>query len=132
MQKTILNHVAILVRSVDSAATFLSSYGFHTGPKETWDGEGTAEIYVGCEDQTAKLLLMEPVKQGAYTRAMEKRGPGLHHIAIDVMNLELTKKEEAIVMTLGLDNIRPSKDDNTWLAVGERRIKFAELLLEKN
>lgn len=28
------------------------------------------------------------MKEGAYTRAMKKRGPGLHHIAVDVLNLE--------------------------------------------
>lgn len=31
---------------------------------------------------------MEPIADGAYRRAMEKRGPGLHHIAIDVLDLE--------------------------------------------
>lgn len=31
---------------------------------------------------------MEPFKEGAYARAMTKRGPGLHHIAIDVLNLD--------------------------------------------
>ena len=37
----------------------------------------------------ANLLLMEPIKDGAYSRAMSKRGPGLHHIAIDVLNIEV-------------------------------------------
>jgi hypothetical protein len=32
---------------------------------------------------------MEPIKAGAYQRAMEKRGPGVHHFAIDVLNLEI-------------------------------------------
>lgn len=34
------------------------------------------------------LLLMEPIKPGAYQRVLEKRGPGLHHLAIDVLHLE--------------------------------------------
>ena len=38
------------------------------------------------------LLLMEPIKSGAYKRALEKRGPSIHHIAIDVLNLELYLK----------------------------------------
>lgn len=85
---TILNHIALLVRSVDQAANILAKYGFLIGSKEEWDGEGTAEIYVGNTDWSAKLLLMGPVKVGAYSKAMEKRGPGLHHIAIDVSDLE--------------------------------------------
>lgn len=31
---------------------------------------------------------MEPAKAGAYQRAMAKRGPGLHHFAIDVVQME--------------------------------------------
>ena len=30
---------------------------------------------------------MEPAKPGAYQRALEKRGPGLHHLAIDILNM---------------------------------------------
>lgn len=78
-----LSHVAILVKSVDCSVAYLREFGFPIGIKETWDGEGTAEIYVGGEG-SATLLLMEPIAEGAYTRAMSKRGPGLHHIGIDV------------------------------------------------
>lgn len=89
MNTTPLNHVALLVPSVKRAAAVLEQYQFLVGPAEEWEGEGTLEIYVGDRDSTgALLLLMEPVKEGAYTRAMQKRGPGLHHLAIDVLNLE--------------------------------------------
>ena len=83
-----LNHVALLVRSVDRTAAALAAFGFLVGPREVWDGEGTAEIYVGADGLAARLLLMEPVKEGAYTRAMTQRGPGLHHLAVDVADLE--------------------------------------------
>lgn len=81
------SHVALLVRSVDKTADFLRGFGFHIEPTEEWDGEGTKEIYVE-KDHFNSLLLMEPIKPGAYQRAMEKRGPGLHHLAIDVPKLE--------------------------------------------
>jgi methylmalonyl-CoA/ethylmalonyl-CoA epimerase len=85
---TPLNHVALLVPSVKKSAAVLAAYRFPIGPAEEWEGEGTLEVYVG--DQSAKsglLLLMEPVKEGAYARAMQKRGPGLHHLAVDVLDL---------------------------------------------
>ncbi len=85
--KTQPSHVAILVPSVRKAADHLKQFNFQIGPEETWDGEGTKEIYVEREKGNS-LLLMEPVKSGAYQRALEKRGPGLHHLAIDVLNLE--------------------------------------------
>lgn len=81
------SHVAILVPSVRKAAVHLQQFDFQIGPEEIWDGEGTKEIYVEREKNNS-LLLMEAVKPGAYRRALEKRGPGLHHLAIDVLNLE--------------------------------------------
>lgn len=81
------SHVALLVPSVRKAADALAKYKFDVGPAEEWDGEGTREIYVGSKEANS-LLLMEPVKPGAYRRAMDKRGPGLHHLAIDVVDLD--------------------------------------------
>lgn len=112
-----VNHVALLVPSVKKAAAVLTREGFPVGPAERWEGEGTLEIYVGKREvekretgergtidraradggtsfaeapsaQSALLLLMEPVAPGAYRRALDKRGPGLHHIAIDVPSAE--------------------------------------------
>lgn len=81
------SHVAILVPSVRKAADYLSQFDFHIGAEEEWDGEGTREIYVErCKGNS--LLLMEPIMPGAYQRALENRGPGLHHLAIDVLELE--------------------------------------------
>lgn len=81
------SHVALLVPSVRKAGDYLSKFDFQIGKEEVWDGEGTREIYVEREKGNS-LLLMEPIKPGAYQRALEKRGPGLHHLAIDVLNLE--------------------------------------------
>ncbi len=85
---TILNHVAVLVPSVEASAKRLAQMGFATNPPEFWDGEGTKEIYVGnTKDERALLLLVEPTRKGSYQRALDKRGPGVHHIAIDVDDL---------------------------------------------
>lgn len=86
--KVFPSHVAILVPSVRKAADYLQQFGFQVGKEEVWDGEGTKEIYVE-RDKGNSLLLMQPVKPGVYQRALEKRGPGLHHFAIDVQNLEI-------------------------------------------
>lgn len=85
--KIVPSHVAVLVPSVRRAADYLQQFDFQIGKEEVWDGEGTKEIYVEREKGNS-LLLMEPIKPGAYQRALEKRGPGLHHLAIDVLNLE--------------------------------------------
>jgi hypothetical protein len=81
------NHVAILVPSVKKAAEYLRRFDFKVGDAEDFEGEGTREVYVEF-GRANSLLLMEPIKQGAYQRALDKRGPGFHHFAIDVLNLE--------------------------------------------
>lgn len=81
------SHVAILVPSVRRAADFLQQFNFHIGTEKKFDTEGTKEIYIEAE-QGNSLLLMESIKPGPYQRALEKRGPGLHHIAVDILNLE--------------------------------------------
>lgn len=87
--KSVLNHVALLIPNAVKAGEYLKSFDFKVGAAEEWEGEGTLEIYVGdLKSQMANLLLMQPMKEGAYTRAMAKRGAGLHHIAIDVLDLE--------------------------------------------
>lgn len=88
MNEIQLGHVALLVPSVRKAADYLRNFDFQIAKEEEWEGEGTREIYVE-RDKPNSLLLMEPIKDGAYRRALSKRGPGIHHVAIDVMNLEL-------------------------------------------
>jgi hypothetical protein len=84
----ILNHVGVLVRSVEKSAAKLQKLGLAVGNVEKWPGEGTLEVYVGDPAYRGRLLLMEPYTEGAYQRAMNKRGPGLHHTAIDVNDIE--------------------------------------------
>ena len=108
-----LSHIAFLVPSVGKAATVTKNYDFVSGPPETWEGEGTIEIYVGPSSKNGRLLLMEPAKQGAYLRALNKRGPGLHHVAIDVLNLEKYILQQAgsgwLLHPRSLQTIRESK-----------------------
>jgi hypothetical protein len=46
-------------------------------------------VYVGGADASALLLLCEPTDpRGPYGRALERRGPGLHHIGLSVPRIE--------------------------------------------
>jgi catechol 2,3-dioxygenase-like lactoylglutathione lyase family enzyme len=80
-----IDHLALLVPSVERAAAVLARLGVGAiGAKDVFPGEGTAEIYVGAPERGARLLLMEAIGPGPYRRALEKRGPGLHHLALVV------------------------------------------------
>lgn len=79
------SHVAILVPSVRKAADYLRNFKYEIGEEEIF--EETKEIYVHGSERNS-LLLMEPKGHGSYQRALKKRGPGIHHLAIDVLNIE--------------------------------------------
>lgn len=83
-----LDHVALLVASVEGARARCLELGLVAGEIEAFEGEGTRECYVGGPSQSARLLLCEATDpDGPYGRALRKRGPGLHHIALNVSNL---------------------------------------------
>lgn len=83
----VLDHVALVVERLESALERLEGCGLEVGPTETFPGEGTREVYVGASRRGA-LLLMEPLgDEGPYARALQRRGPGLHHVAFNVASI---------------------------------------------
>lgn len=86
---TVLDHVALLVRSIETALERIAPWGLEPGPVEEFPGEGTRECYLGDANQRGRLLLMQPLgEEGPYARALRKRGPGLHHVALRVPDLD--------------------------------------------
>ncbi len=84
---SIERRVALLVSSVERSARFLNSLGIETGEPEVFESEGTKEVYVGSyASHRGLLLLLESIADGPYKRALLKRGPSLHHLAIDVLD----------------------------------------------
>jgi hypothetical protein len=79
------SHVAILVPSVRKAADHFRQLGFDIEDEEVFPE--TREIYVHGSERNA-LLLTEARDTGSYRRALEKRGPGIHHLAVDVLDLD--------------------------------------------
>ncbi len=87
--KSNLSHIALLVPSVEASAKFLNTLDIRTEEPEVFEAEGSKEIYVGSYGaQSALLLLLEAISEGPHKRALTKRGPSLHHLAIDVLNVE--------------------------------------------
>jgi hypothetical protein len=61
--------------------------GFVPGDVHFFPAEGTKEVYIGEEASAPRLLLVEAVEPGPYQRALNKRGPGIHHLGIQVPSL---------------------------------------------
>lgn len=86
--KSVLNHVAILVENIESVVEKNLFDSSLLGEIEEFPSEGTRELYIGSSNQMGKLLLMQANGPGPYQDALNKRGTGLHHIAIDVLNID--------------------------------------------
>lgn len=85
--KSALNHVAILVKSIESALEQNPFSSADIGEIEEFPSEGTRELYVGSPVM-GRILFMQAIGEGPYQRALEKHGAGLHHIALDVENID--------------------------------------------
>lgn len=84
-----VDHIAVLVPSCSHALEYLRPLGFTVGNVQKFDAEGTFEVYVGSPSEGGLLLLIEPMESGPYAIAMKKRGPGIHHICIGVIDLDI-------------------------------------------
>lgn len=83
-----LDHIAILVRSLTEVASVLAQ-NLEQLPVESFPEEGTKEQYIDLTpDGALSLLLVEATADGPYQRALEKRGPGLHHFGCCTNDLE--------------------------------------------
>ena len=83
-----LDHIGFLVSAAATAARVFADLPVEVGPTEDFPSEGTREIYVGAPTQDARILLLEPIGPGPYQSARQRRGPGLHHVALRVADLK--------------------------------------------
>lgn len=111
-----LSHVALLVPSVEESAAVLKKHGVEAGEPETFESEGTKEVYVGSyASESGLLLLLEAISEGPYLRAFKKRGPSLHHIALDVSSMsEFKYRAKNSGWTLHKISRKTSKHGTAW------------------
>ena len=110
-----LDHVALVVQRLEPVLERLGHIADQVGPIEAFPSEGTREVYVG--ESAAKLLLMEPTSsEGPYARALAKRGPGLHHVALNTPNLKefLGGVRGWLLVPASVETI--AKSNTAWLA----------------
>ena len=82
-----LDHIGIAVRSLESARKFYESLGLRIADIEYLPAEKVRVALLPLGD--TRIELMEPTeKDSPITRFIEKRGEGLHHIAIEVEGLD--------------------------------------------
>jgi len=101
-----LDHIGIAVRSLESARKFYESLGLRIADIEYLPAEKVRVALLPLGD--TRIELMEPTeKDSPITRFIEKRGEGLHHIAIQVEGLD---RHVHVLETAGVRIIPPQAE----------------------
>lgn len=87
MEQLPLDHVAIAVASIEEALPVYELLtGARSSPRERVESQGVDVVFVGTG--VGRLELIEPTSPNSPVgRFLQKRGPGLHHVAYRVPDL---------------------------------------------
>jgi methylmalonyl-CoA/ethylmalonyl-CoA epimerase len=110
-----LDHVAIAVRDVQAAAARFQKLGLELTSVEDVPSQGAKVAFF--EAGGAHLELVAPTEEGAVSRSIDKRGEGLHHICLEVDDIEAAI---ALARAAGL----PLVDETPRPGAGGSRVAF--------
>lgn len=86
MDKPVLDHIGIAVRSLESAKIY-AALGLTTDHVEDVATQGVKSAFLSVGD--ANLELLEPLSpESPIAKFIDKRGEGIHHICFRVTNME--------------------------------------------
>jgi len=81
-----IDHLGIAVKSLAEARKFYEKLGLHVMPEETVEAEKVRLAMVPVGE--SRIELLEPTSpESTIARFLEKRGEGLHHVALHVNDL---------------------------------------------
>jgi methylmalonyl-CoA/ethylmalonyl-CoA epimerase len=87
-----IDHIAVAVRSIGTAAGIYKALGGVPGGLETVEDQGVQVLPVNMGN--TKIELLQPLHDKTPVgRFLEKRGEGLHHIALRVENVVVALEE---------------------------------------
>ncbi len=84
-----IDHVAVCVRDVDEAkAKYQEAFGLEGSVREVVASQRTDALLLPVGEGETALELIAPKGNDGLEKFLEKRGPGLHHVAIEVEGIE--------------------------------------------
>jgi methylmalonyl-CoA/ethylmalonyl-CoA epimerase len=82
-----IDHVAIAVADIDAAASkWKEAFGLEGTLREVVASQKTEAVLIPVGDSNIELI--SPKGNEGLAKFLEKRGPGLHHIAVEVEGIE--------------------------------------------
>ncbi|HTQ44488.1 MAG TPA: methylmalonyl-CoA epimerase [Polyangiaceae bacterium] len=102
-----IDHVAVCVPDIDEAAArWKSTLGLEPGVREVVESQKTEALLLRLPGEgpgaETSVELISPRGNEGLARFLEKRGPGLHHIAVEVEGIE---NAIALLTSLGVPMI---------------------------
>jgi len=83
-----IHHVAVVVRDLDQALAFYrDTLGLEVADRRRVEGEGVEIAFLPTGE--AEIELLEPLtEEGGVARFLEQRGEGLHHLCLEIDDIE--------------------------------------------
>jgi methylmalonyl-CoA/ethylmalonyl-CoA epimerase len=81
-----IDHVAIAVDDVDAALAKWNQFGLTAKTREVVESQKTEAVLLPIGDSNVELI--SPKGNEGLQKFLEKKGPGIHHIAIEVEGIE--------------------------------------------
>lgn len=126
-----IDHIAVLVKDVDKAAkSYADMFGFKVVEKKEGPGGEFTSVMMALGD--IRVELFAPLKPGSFSRFLEEKGGGLHHVSFvtdDIIKEMKTLKaqgkklqnEEPIVMPdARIAYVHPSAAENVLIELVQR------------
>jgi len=116
-----IDHLGIAVRSIDESLRFYQQLlGMEVTGRETMPAEqvNVAMLPAGLGSNAPRIELLEAAGDtSTIARFIEKRGPGLHHIALRVDDLERTANRLSAAGARLLNEPRKGAEGHTYVFV---------------
>jgi len=81
------SHLGIATRSIEESARFYRLLGFRVAEPEEIEDQKVKVLFI--ETGSTRIELLEPTHPDSpIARFLERRGPGMHHIALEVDDLD--------------------------------------------
>lgn len=82
-----IDHVAVCVRDIDEAAAkYKEAFGLLPKEREVVESQKTEAMLLPIGESNIELIA--PKGNDGLVKFLEKRGPGIHHIAVEVEGIE--------------------------------------------
>lgn len=90
-----IHHIGVAVKSLERAQLWNQFFNLETEEIKEIPDQKVKIAFIPIGE--VKIELLEPLGEGAVSRFLEKRGEGIHHIAVQVEDIEdvLTRMKDA-------------------------------------